>query len=586
MHFYGSIPFAALMGAAVLTALSVSWRSERRDTRAMSAIFACAGAWAFLELLVQLASGPREATFWLRLVHVPPLFFGPLTIAMLVQVLPQCEAELRPWARYGFTWSILLASGCVFLPGVVTDAIPTGWGDWMPQYGVVSIALFPLGAFLPAVAARVAIRARARAEEPADRVRSRATAVVVWLTVAVSGVTELALPLLEIPAPRLGALTVVLGAGVMWLHVLHESDDLGVTPHRMARAVLSELQVGVALVRLDGTILSANGRLAELAGRRSSTLMGMGLEAIVDLPLEIVVEGVEDRETRLLGGRGEGLPVALSSSIAHDRRSGPIGMVVVFRDLRDVDMLRRQLLTSGRLAAIGELAAGIAHEVNNPVAYIRADLNYLEGRLAELQEKLVKEAGSTADLPIFATGPGRVERAIQGIERIAEVVGDVRDFAHVGGLGQGGSDPRALLEGALRLARLERGDEVEIRVQAEPIHERLGSGQELKQVLLALLRLLVTGTASGGRIDVGLEAQGGELGIRLRGGPLIEETSALVARFGTTRVGAEDSSRSDLGLAVAAELVEQMGGSLSVVAVDERAILVELTCPLEEGDEA
>ena len=59
-------------------------------------------------------------------------------------------------------------------------------------------------------------------------------------------------------------------------------------------------------------------------------------------------------------------------------------------------------------------------------------------------------------MAICDRGQGRVASALEGIERVAEIVRDVREFAHTGGEGQGGSDPGDVVESAMRLARLER----------------------------------------------------------------------------------------------------------------------------------
>jgi signal transduction histidine kinase len=582
MHALALIPFAAVLIAAAFGGISLAWNSDRRDTRAMTLIFGCAGIWAFSDLCVQLQSAREEAIFWLRVSHVPPLFLGPLALMLLEGVLPQCAPGLRSWRRWGLAWAVLLGVGCAFMPEVVVAATRTSWGDWMPHFGIIGVLLFPLGAILPIVAARRALRVGSRSNERADLARAQAMVGAVCFAVGVALLTELLLPLLEIPAPRLGALAVVVGTGMMWLGVLHQTDTLALTPHGIARAVLAELHDGVALVGLDGTILSVNGRLAELTHRSDAELIGLPLDSIVNVSFDDLRGGCEDRESILAREGADSLPVALSSCRAHDLRGHPIGVVVIFRDLRDVDILRRQLLASGRLAAIGELAAGIAHEVNNPVAFIRADLNFLSSRLDELREMLAKEIGFGEDLPIFATGPERVERALEGIERIAEVVGDVRSFAHMGGIGQGGGDPVALVEGALRLAKLERRDEVEIRVRSGGVTGRIAAGQEMKQALLAMLRLLVTRSARGGCVEVEVEPRAGQLRIALRADRLVEPAAALITRFERALAEGGRSSRADLGVAIAAELVAQMGGSLRAAQEGEGRVRIEMGLPFEE----
>jgi two-component system NtrC family sensor kinase len=260
-----------------------------------------------------------------------------------------------------------------------------------------------------------------------------------------------------------------------------------------------------------------------------------------------------------------------------------VGVVVTLRDLREVDVLRRRLVTSGRLAAFGELAAGIAHEVNNPIAFIRSDLNLLSRRLQEIRESLAGTKGPGADRDVLARAADRIELALAGIERVAEVVGDVREFAHVGGAGQGGSDPRSLVEGALRLAALQRGDEVELRHSSRAFCERIESGQELKQVLLALLRVLIEGVEKGGAIDAALACEEGVLRITLVASSFAEPIGEILDRFET--LGVEDTLELDAGfdLSIATELLAQLGGSFSVAARGADGIEIALALPLETG---
>lgn len=578
-QLYGAIPFAVVLIAAVFCAISFAWDSDRRETRAMSVIFACAGLWALLDLFSQLESDPARAIRWLELMHLPPLLLGPATLSLLARMLPRARPELRFWIRLSVVWACSLGLASLAWSGSIVAVTVAPWGDWIPTRGVASNVFVLLGVVPPlAAAGRAALEAR-KARVTGGRSRLRALVMVVALTVVTSISTDLLLPAVGVAVPRLGALALVLAAGAMWLHVLHERDELFHTPYGMARAVLAELRDGVALIRTDGTVLSANMRLAELSGRRSQDLVGLRLDQIVQVRDEDVRRGVRDLESSLYREHGASLPVAVSSSPARDRRGSVIGAVVVFRDLRDLDRLRRRILTSGRMAAVGELAAGIAHEVNNPVAFMRADLNLLARRLEELEATLGKKPGQGRSLAILDRGPARVERALGRLDRIAEVVADVRDFAHVGVAGDEGSDPLALLEGALRLARLECGDDVEIRVRAEPTTERVALGQDLKQVLLTLLRELVTGSAPGSVIDVELVRQSDGLRLQLRSERLAEPAASLLGRFERARAGARTELHGDLGVAIAFELIDQMGGGIEVHESERGGVRLGLRLP-------
>ena len=585
MSFHALIPVAALLISAAFGAVSMTWDSgdpKQRGTRTLGALFLCTGTLALLDVMTFLENDPERVRSWFRWMHLPALLLGPLTISMLAQMLPQTSHRLRHLIRAGFLVSVLVGIAVGLLPSTVIDVVPTAWGSWSPRFGLAGVLVVPIGTVLPLLAAWEA--SRAEIDGPSadlDASRARAVMVCVGISLLAAVSTEYVMPLLEISAPRLGAFAIACASALMWFRVLHLSDALAATPEGMARSMLAELHDGIVLVQLDGTILSSNIRFSEMAGRRRIELIGTSLENRVGPSLEEIFAGLEDRETILHREDGETLPVSLSSSPARDRDGHAIGAVVVFRDLREIDALRRRLLASGRMAAIGELAAGIAHELNNPIAFVRSDLHLLADRLEELETWIAARPRSGRAEVDLDRMRQRIEVGLEGIERVAEVVGDVRGFAHVGGAGQGGIDPAVLVEGAMRLARLQRGSEVELRVADCDSSDWIDSGQELKQVLLSLLLILVECTEKGGEIVAALETEGGALRITLSADPLDEDANAVVRRLESLTIGVDHRvSHEEFRMAIAAELIEQLNASLSVAETGSRSVSVALHLPL------
>ncbi len=582
---YSVLPLMAILVSAAFGAVSISWDSERRATRSMGALFGSIALWALVDLLVTLETDAERARRIMAWAHVGPLLVGPSVLWVVAQMLPQSRARLEGWVPRAALVCGAVGIGAGFVPGVITGMVPTGYG-WMPRYGPISIALFPIGLILPVYAAILASRIPPReANRESDRKRAVGLRVCTALSIGVAMPTEILFPLLEIPVPRLGALGAAIGSAMVWMLVLHETEDLMLTPRGMARKILAELRDGVVLVDLEGRILTTNARFAEMAGLPSSALVGRSLARLLDAPLDRILAGVEDRESSLRGADEACFPVSLSSSLARSRSGRAVGVVVAVRDRREIDDLRRQLLSSGRLAAIGELAAGIAHEVNNPVAFIRSDLNLLAERCEELREAVAGCAIGPDHAAVFARIETRLGRARDHLGRVAQVVVDVREFAHIGGARQGGSDPEAVVEGAMRLARMQRGDDVALRVASVAGDDRFDAGQELKQILLVLLRLLAEGTEKGGAIEVDLRTDGRELTVGLGVACLRASGEALRARLES--IGAALPSTggdADFGLATAAELIEQLGGRLVLTEDAATGLRVELALPLVSFD--
>ena len=97
------------------------------------------------------------------------------------------------------------------------------------------------------------------------------------------------------------------------------------------------------------------------------------------------------------------------------------------RDLREVAALRNRLITSGRLAAVGELAAGIAQEIDEPVSAVRAHLSELREQWRALA--IGVDARDELLAPVLIEGAELIEESGEGVERVATIVKEVSAFS-------------------------------------------------------------------------------------------------------------------------------------------------------------
>lgn len=97
-------------------------------------------------------------------------------------------------------------------------------------------------------------------------------------------------------------------------------------------------------------------------------------------------------ETTLLDKSGETIPVVLSFSRFKGPKEKTMGLVGVIRDLREVKELQTQLIQSGKLAAIGQLAAGVAHEINNPLAIVSGHVQLLLSEVDDPETKSILQS--------------------------------------------------------------------------------------------------------------------------------------------------------------------------------------------------
>jgi PAS domain S-box-containing protein len=381
---------------------------------------------------------------------------------------------------------------------------------------------------------------------------------------SIASVTDGVLPYLGVQVPRLGTASfVVLGATIFWSFFRYGHSLLA--PGDFAREILETLPDGVAMLRLDGGVRSANGALARLLECRAEELPGLRLTDFLEPPEAATGEPAPgDRQCELRTFDGRRTPVSVASTLLRDRLGAVLGRVMVVRDLAEITSLRDSLLLSARLAAVGELAAGIAHEINNPLAFARANLSLLRehwGSFASTADKR-DDGGVTAAL--FAEGEELIDESLEGVDRAAAIVRDVRGLAHAGGRRRELADLNLLLDGVLRMAA------PQLR-QFATVHKDWGElppvscvPQELQQVFLNLVLNASQAIASPGMIRITTRAEGDGVLVEVEddgAGIAPEILEKIFDPFFTTKPVGEGTG---LGLSIAYGIVRKHAGEISV----------------------
>jgi signal transduction histidine kinase len=207
-------------------------------------------------------------------------------------------------------------------------------------------------------------------------------------------------------------------------------------------------------------------------------------------------------ETRILG-------VTLTPLVL--RENEPPGFLLIGSDISDRRLLELQLERSRKLEAIGELAAGVAHEINTPTQLVGSNLRFLGQQLEpvltliekvyELNQAVkagtatpkmalaLEKAAAAAHLEYFRQeAPKAIEQSLEGIDRISHIVAAMRFFSHPGGDNKEMASLNQIIENALSLSRNEWKNVAEVRTDLDadlPPVECLPS--ELSQVVLNLI---------------------------------------------------------------------------------------------------
>ncbi len=243
---------------------------------------------------------------------------------------------------------------------------------------------------------------------------------------------------------------------------------------------------GVAILR-GLTITFLNARAAKLFGL-SDPELGAGRafteflhaddreRAATRVRKLLDVGGLDERaEYRTVDERGEEHTVEISS-IPIDYQGGP-AVLAFARDVTERKRMELKLLEADRLTALGVLSAGVAHEINNPLAYVLLNLEYLK-------RELPKAAGDPARVEALMV---RVQDACHGADRVASIVRDLRTFARGEETGRQPVSLEAVIEAAVNIAypEIRTRARLERRYQTVPAVD--GNAGRLEQVFMNLL---------------------------------------------------------------------------------------------------
>jgi len=237
----------------------------------------------------------------------------------------------------------------------------------------------------------------------------------------------------------MAGILVVLGTGALFfIFVVHNYYMVDRTLDRMrsyTENVVESMADGLISIDREGKIVTLNRQAGEiigsgrkvLEGRKINDVLGEGVAEILSSAEGLAV--VRDREMVLVRNAGGRIPLSLSAAPLRDGKGQALGSVLLIKDLREIRDLQEKVHRSERLASLGRLAAGVAHEIRNPLSSIKGFAQYFVKRFNGQPEDqgyasvMVKEVDRLnrviTELLDFA-GPKEPRREPQSLENIAE----------------------------------------------------------------------------------------------------------------------------------------------------------------------
>ncbi len=317
--------------------------------------------------------------------------------------------------------------------------------------------------------------------------------------------------------------------------------------------IVRSLSSGLVTLGLRGNVLAVNQAASDLLSRSADQLVSRPVGEV--LPgIDALLAGLEPRDLLrradlvIRDGDRPQRHFGVSVSPLRDNHDQVIGRIVNFQDLTELRQMEAQVKRAERLAAIGTLAAGVAHEIRNPLASMSGSIELLRGAPPEDAAALMEIIG-------------------REIDRLNRMVSDLLDYANPQPRERVNFDLATLVGETLKVFRRDPDlDGVEVGTAAGSLEEGVtidGDPGKLRQVLWNLLRNAAEAAVAGGkRVTVRVARADGMASVTVTDdGPGMEP--AVVERvfdpFFTTK-----KKGTGLGLATSYNIVAEHGGRIQV----------------------
>jgi len=345
--------------------------------------------------------------------------------------------------------------------------------------------------------------------------------------------------------------------------------------------IVASIRSGVVTTDLEGRIYTFNAAAHEITGYTEEAIRGQDASILFGEMNDHVADALAAAEkgatsprfeTSCLTSEGMRLRLGYSISPLNSEAGETTGMVITFQDLTQVRSLEETSRRQDRLAAIGRMAASIAHEIRNPLAAMRGSIQMLRSEVAA--------DSSEAEL---------MEIILRESDRLNQIITDFLSYARPRSLVQAQVDVGDLLHQTFSLLKhspeINTNQVVETEVPEERLFANADEGQ-LKQVFWNLARNALQAMPQGGTLRATLAKNSNDrllLAFSDTGrGMTPDQVEQLFEPFSSTTGG------TGLGLSIVYQIIRDHGGTINVRSREGQGttITVELPMTKSNGDNA
>ncbi|MFN2497453.1 MAG: nitrogen regulation protein NR(II) [Pyrinomonadaceae bacterium] len=335
--------------------------------------------------------------------------------------------------------------------------------------------------------------------------------------------------------------------------------------------IVESIRSGVVTTDLDGRIYTFNAAAEEITGYKQMDVRGQDasiffgeIKEIIDSSLDIHSTQASPRfEADCLTADGLRLRLGFTISPLFSEAGDTTGTVITFQDLTHVRALEETSRRQDRLAAIGRMAASIAHEIRNPLAAMRGSIQMLR-----------------ADMPSETSQTELMEIILRESDRLNRIISDFLSYARPRSIIQTKVDVGELLQQTFMLLRhsaeIKSGHVIEEQVPAHPTLINADS-EQLQQVFWNLLRNGLQAMPIGGTLRATVKENSNDrLQITFSDtgrGMAPEQVEHLFEPFSSTTGG------TGLGLSIVYQIIRDHGGTINVRSREGHGTTITIELP-------